>query len=76
MGNDTNYLYTNQIYWTFSPYQMNSSGYAIVSYINSTGSLYSNNVTGVNGVRPSVSISSEIRVIGEGSLTNPFKPIE
>ncbi|MDD2504987.1 MAG: hypothetical protein PHF21_01795 [Bacilli bacterium] len=72
-GNSTNYLYTNEHYWVFSPSYMSSSGYAHAFDVGWAGDLYYSNVNYSIGVRPAVSINSKTRVTGNGSNTNPFK---
>ncbi|MDD4408097.1 MAG: hypothetical protein PHX19_03515 [Bacilli bacterium] len=71
-NNSTNYLYTNQHWWSFSPYYMDSGGTAYVWNVYSSGLLYNGYVSLVSGVRPGVSIHSETRVTGTGTSSNPY----
>ncbi|MDD4809553.1 MAG: hypothetical protein PHP12_05930, partial [Bacilli bacterium] len=74
-NNDTNYLYTNQTWWSFSPSYMLSSGPACVYFVYSSGYLHTNSVDIADGARPSLSISPTVRVTGSGSATDPFVAI-
>ena len=81
----TNYLYTNSVYWTFSPVTMevDRNGYtgiyggAKVGFVN-IGSYYSgsyvdNGIVGYSyGVRPVVSLANGTFVTGFGTTTNPY----
>ena len=75
----TNYLYTNSIYWTFSPVMMSADASAHVGTVNSTGYVSDDAVHGfyVNsafGVRPVVSLKSGTLVSpnGDGTGANPY----
>ena len=70
----TNYLYTNSVYWTFSPVLVytsnNSVGNAAIGMVRiyvATG-----RVNLASGVRPVVSLISGTLVTGEGTITNPY----
>ena len=69
----TNYLYTNSIYWTFSPV-MSAGGNATVGNVNSTGFVYHGHVYYAFGVRPVVSLADGTLVNsnGDGTSTNPY----
>lgn len=73
--NSTNYLYTNQTWWSSSPGSMNSSGIANVCYVASSGDIYNSNVNNTRGVRPGVSINLSAIVTGTGSATDPFRVV-
>ena len=68
----TNYLYTNEYYWTFSPVLMDADGYAYVGNVGSVGSVTDDYVDSTVGVRPVVSLISNTLVTGEGTTTNPY----
>lgn len=73
INNSNYYLYTGNYYWTMSPYVGGSSSSAFG--VNSGGSIspyfvYSSN--GV-GVRPVLSLKSDIAITGQGTQSNPFK---
>ena len=68
----TNYLYTNSIYWTFSPVMLDARGYACVGYVYSAGYVHYDYVGGARGVRPVVSLISGTLVTGSGTTTNPY----
>ena len=71
--NETNYLYTDQFWWSFSPFSMDSiNGFADIIVVYMNGMIGSNRVSNSSGVRPSVSIISSTRVTGTGSATDPF----
>ena len=69
----TNYLYTNSIYWTFSPV-MSAGGNATVGNVNSDGYVYHGHVYYAFGVRPVVSLadSTLVNSNGDGTSTNPY----
>ena len=81
----TNYLYTNSVYWTFSPLSMDTDskgnagiyGGAKVGFVN-IGSYYSGSYVDYGivhysyGVRPVVSLASRTIVTGEGTSANPY----
>ena len=70
-SNSSYYLYTGQFYWTMSPSYF-SSGYASEFYVHSLGYIYSDNVLGSCGVRPVLSLKSDISVTGTGTQNDPF----
>ena len=69
---ETNYLYTNRYYWTFSPVVMSDFGGASVGIVASAGCVHINYVDGAIGVRPVVSLASDTLVTGSGTSTNPY----
>ena len=75
--NQSYYLYTNQIYWTMSPYYFSigsSSSWASVSVVNSIGNLGYNCVDNSRGVRPVINIASDITIkSGNGSSSTPYE---
>ena len=67
------YLHTNKWYWLLSPGHWASSGYTIVLYVYSYGSLYNYGVTYIGGVRPALTIKGESFILnGDGSQNNPY----
>ena len=70
----TNYLCTNNFYWTFSPVLTNGVGSAYVGRVFSTGSVSDVRVNYTHGVRPVVSLadSTLVNSNGEGTSTNPY----
>ncbi len=73
--NTTNYLYTNQDYWTLSPYYVTTEGTAVMFRVYSSGLLSSGTVNYARGLRPTISIDSNIKVTGSGTASNPYKVI-
>ena len=72
-NNSSNYLYTNQNYWTMSPARF-SSGYARVFRVNSDGSLGYSSVDYGYGVRPVVNLKSSVQITGgNGTADLPFE---
>ncbi len=69
----TNYLYTNQHYWTFSPVAVGDGDVAIGNVLAS-GYVSRGFVNRVHGVRPVISLKSGTGVepAGEGTTTNPY----
>ena len=70
----TNYLYTNNCYWTVSPVLMYSGGYAYAGAVHNTGILYVDLVSSSIGVRPVISLKNGTLVNsnGDGTSTNPY----
>ncbi len=73
MSNSSYYLYTNQYYWSGSPYVFdNDDSRAGGSQVYSSGNL-DYNVVNVNyGACPVVSLSSKAKLSGDGTYTNPY----
>ncbi len=71
-SNSSYYLYTGQAYWTMSPHNFNGS-YAYVFDVYSNGNMFNGNVSGAYGVRPVVSLKSDITFSdGDGSYDTPW----
>ena len=70
--NSSYYLYTNQYYWSGSPYYLSSGGFAYEFFVNSTGYLDSYGVSNGSGARPVVSLSSKAKLSGNGTYSNPY----
>ncbi len=64
------YIYTNQIYWTMSPYVYNSQ--AFVFMINDEGSLIYGTVSSKYGLRPVINLRTDTKLTGSGSETDPY----
>jgi len=72
-GNNTSYwLYTNQAYWTMTPYNVYSRGTAHEFYVNSNGFLDGTNVNYTNGVRPVINLKADTVLTGSGTTTDPY----
>ena len=71
--NSSYYLYTGQIYWAGSPYDANDD-YGVEFGVWSDGNLMGIAVSGVVGVRPSVSLKpgTTIKMGGTGTASNPY----
>ena len=71
-GNINNYLYTEQTYWTMSPFSYSSFG-ARVFVVWSDGCISDLLVSWADyGVRPVINIRADIEVTGTGSQNDPF----
>ena len=71
-ANNFYYLYTNQYYWTFSPVAYSAS-IAQIFVINSDGGLSDYTVNSrLLGVRPVISISSKVKLSGNGTYNNVY----
>ena len=71
--NSTYYLYTNQHYWSGSPYIFDSdTGHAYEFYVYTTGTIGASNVYRTYGARPVVSLSSKAKLSGNGTYSNPY----
>ena len=75
-GNNTNYLYTDQEYWTMSPYGTindNSGPNNVTSLkiiVNRTGMM--GEQWGYSSIRPVINLNANTYVTGNGSVANPF----
>ena len=69
--NSSYYLYTNQYYWTGSPFNFNSSG-ASVFIVYSSGYLYGYSVDIASGARPVISLSSKAKLLGSGTYNDVY----
>ena len=67
------YLYTNQYYWTPSPWFFNGS-YARVFVVDSDGWLNGNYVNSTRGVRPVINLKADTTFAdgGKGTNSNPY----
>ena len=72
-SNSTYYLYTSRDYWSGSPDNFHSSGYAREFYVNSSGALNYALVNYDYGVRPVISLSSKAKLSGDGTWNNVFE---
>ena len=70
--NNGYYLYTNQYYWTMSPHRVNSSGFASMFNVSSSGNFGIGYVTSARGVRPVINLSPNVTITGEGTSSNPY----
>ena len=72
-GNSSYYLYTNQYYWSGSPSDIDSSGYADEFIVYSSGSIGINYVVDYGiGARPVVSLSSKAKLSGSGTYDDVY----
>ena len=69
--NSSYYLYTNQYYWSGSPFNFNSSG-ARVFIVYSSGYLYGYSVDIASGARPVISLSSKAKLLGNGTYNDVY----
>lgn len=72
-ANQKYYLYTGSYYWTMSPYSFFGSSAEVFGVIQSGGYGGSYNVDYSGGVRPVVSLKSNVLEYGSGSPTDPFR---
>ena len=70
--NSSYYLYTNQDYWTGSPYEFYSNGFAEGFSVNSSNSLYFTFANLTFGVRPVISLASKVKLSGNGTYSKPY----
>ena len=74
INNDSYYLYTNQIYWLGSPSDYFDDDYSNDSsfIVQSSGLLSSNYVISELGIRPVISLSSSVKLSGDGTWNNVY----
>ena len=70
-NNTHNYLYSNSLYWLFSPSVQNKNRLTYVWYVYGY-SFIDYTVVKSGGVRGSISLFSSTRVTGTGSISDPF----
>lgn len=73
--NKKSYLYTNQDYWVGSPLSFRDSNAYSFAFL-SDGYLNSRIVNTSIGVRPVISLSSNVKLHGNGTWQNPYKVVE
>ena len=67
------YLYTNQYYWTGSPYRFDGGqSIAMPFSINSSTITYSSNANASRGVRPVISLSPKAKLSGSGTYDDVY----
>ena len=74
-NNSNYYLYTGQYYWASSPIYFRG-GYATGRTVHSSGNAVNGTVRNTDGVRPVISLSSEILGHGDGTTNNPYRLTE
>ena len=72
--NRSYYLYTNQYYWTMSPYHFNATiSRADVFIVNNIGGLGSSDVNRSWGVRPVINLKADVTISeGNGTSDSPY----
>ena len=71
--NNYYYLYTNQDYWTMSPYQdRGTTNYAYEFKVHSNGKIYNTLVQDFSAIRPVISLSSSVKLSGDGTYNNVY----
>ena len=65
------YLYTGSYYWTMGPGNFNGDS-AGVGVLRGDGSLYNFRVSDSYGVRPVVSLRSDVQLSGSGTMSDPW----
>ena len=73
-SNSSYYLYTNQYYFTMSPYSFNALGYALVYIVLESGIVWFYYVNDSAGVRPVINLRADTLFVegGTGTATNPY----
>ena len=71
-SNSSYYLYNGYDYWTISPYNF-ASGCSYVWYVFSPGYPDQDIVDSSRGLRPVISLKSDITFSGNGSVNSPFE---
>jgi len=69
--NSTNYLYTNQYWWTFSPEQF-AQGEAYFFQASSYGNINDNSPRFTSGVRPVINLKPVTLFSGSGTIPDPY----
>lgn len=73
-NNNNYYLYTGQKFWTGTSYSFDGyDDYAYEFTIGSLGVLNNYYLTSNNGVRPVISLSSKVKLSGNGTWNNVYE---
>ncbi len=71
--NNGYWLYTNQYYWTMSPFYMNSTGFDALFIVHPNGTLNSGSASNTSfGARPVINLKSNVKLTGSGTTTDPY----
>ena len=72
-GNNSNsyYLYTNQSYWTMTPF-IYDYAWSRVLMLNENGGLNYQMVNNGSGVRPVINLSADVSLSGTGTMSDPY----
>ena len=73
----SHYLTTNLPYWTMSPMNYTSSLGAIVFFVNGSGFFNGTSYTVDTkwGVRPVINLSSDVKLTGSGTVSDPYRVV-
>ena len=76
-NNQGYYLYTNQEYWTMSPFWFDyANGWAYMFLVYSDGSLNSDwddHVSNMWGIRPVINLKADVTITGSGTTNDPYQ---
>ena len=72
--NSSYYLYTNQYYWTGSPYSFKTDSNPYEFRVAFSGNIYFNRATITYGIRPVISLISSAKLSGDGTYNNVYIP--
>ena len=72
--NSSYYLYTNQYYWTGSPYSFKTDSNPYEFRVAFSGNIYFNRATITYGIRPVISLISSVKLSGNGTYNNVYIP--
>ncbi len=70
VNNSNNYLYTNEDFYTMTPFTGGSSGEMFI--VNASGQLSKNSLNIEEAIRPVININGDIRVTGTGFYNDPY----
>ena len=72
-GNTGFYFYTNESYWTMSPYSYQDGIAGVFSFSADGRISYQNiNVTNSYGIRPVINLKADIKFTGSGTISDPY----
>ncbi len=66
------YLYTNEYYWLVSPFGVSATD-AFGFFVTANGNLSSSNMSVIRGVRPVISLSPDVEMVGTGQWNDPYR---
>ena len=71
-ANQSYYLYTNQTYWTMSPYYFDGTS-ATLFAVASHGGFYGDLAGSISGVRPVINLKADVQIsTGNGTSSDPY----
>ena len=76
VNNTSYYLYTDQYYWTMTPFEFSIGRYSYNFIMNSTYfSEWAIFIETPCGIRPVINLSSDVQITGNGTVDSPYQVV-